>query len=249
LLEGVAVDSVERQGNGIAVTVRNDGGTSQITGSHLLVATGRQPVVDGLGLDAAGVAYSEKGLQVDARLRTSNRRVFALGDVIGGYQFTHVASYQAGIVIRNALFRISTKARYAAVPWVTFTDPEIAHVGHTEETARKKGPGVRVFVHRFDDNDRARAELETDGFIKVIVGKKGRVLGATIVGARAGELILPWVLAINEGLKIGALANMVVPYPTLGEVSKRVAGAYYTPILFGAPTRRLVRLLARLPRI
>lgn len=247
VLEGVAIASIEGQGGGVVVTARTDGHTSRVVGSHLLIATGRRPAVDGLDLDAAGVACSETGVGVDARLRTSNKRIFALGDVTGGYQFTHMAAYHAGIVIRNALFRIPAKVRYDAVPWVTYTDPEIAHVGQTETAAGKNRPNVRVLVHRFDDNDRAHAERETDGFIKVMVGRKGRVLGATIVGARAGELILPWVLAINEGLKIGALAKVIVPYPTLSEVSKQVAGAYFTPMLFGAPTRRLVRLLARLP--
>ncbi len=245
--EGVTITSVERDSNGVAVTTEKDGRSSRVIGTHLLVAAGRQPVVNGLDLEAAGVEYSGKGIQVDPRLRTSNKRIFAVGDVTGTYQFTHVANYHAGIVIRNALFRLPAKVNYRAVPWVTYADPELAHVGETEETVRKQDSQARVLKHPFSDNDRAQAERETEGLIKVVVGKRGRVLGATIVGVHAGELILPWVLAINEGLKIGAIANVIAPYPTLGEVSKRAAGAYYVPSLFGPRVRRLVRILSRLP--
>ena len=196
------------------------------------------------GLEAAGVLYSVKGIEVDARLRTSNKHIFAAGDVIGGLQFTHLASYQAGIVIRNALFRLPSKAAPKAFPWVTYTDPELAQVGLSEEEAhRQHGDDLRVVRADFADNDRARAEGETEGFLKTIVSKRGHVLGATIVGAHAGDLILPWVLAISEGLKIGALANLIAPYPTLSEITKRAAGSYYTPTLFSERTRKLVRFL------
>ncbi len=245
--EGVRIARVEPRGNGVAAVVHNEGEPEAvIEGTHLLVAAGRKPNVDDLNLEAAGIEYSGKGIDVDARLRTSNKRVFAIGDVAGGYQFTHMAGYHAGIVIRNALFRIPAKVRYHAVPWVTYTDPELAHVGVSEEQARKEeGAGVRVLSWPFVENDRAQAERSTDGFIKVTVGRKGRIRGATIVGRSAGELILPWVLAVDRGLKIGAMAGIIAPYPTLGEVSKRVAGSYYTEALFGARTRKLVQFLRR----
>jgi pyruvate/2-oxoglutarate dehydrogenase complex dihydrolipoamide dehydrogenase (E3) component len=193
-----------------------------------------------------GVACDRTGIAVDRRLRTTNKRIYAIGDVTGGYQFTHVGTYHAGIVIRNALFRLPAKTDYRALPWVTYTDPELAQVGMTEPAARDAGHAVQVLRWDFADNDRAQTERRTEGLIQVVLGKRGRVLGASIVGAHAGELILPWGLAIAQRLKIGALANAIVPYPTLGEVSKRAAGAYYTPTLFGARTRWLVRLLARL---
>ncbi|WP_193368869.1 dihydrolipoyl dehydrogenase family protein [Pelagibius marinus] len=249
--EGIAVKEVAAEGNGIAVSLEKDGAQTRLTGSHLLVAAGRRANVDGLGLEAAGVAYTARGIEVDRRLRSSNRHIFAVGDValvegLGAYQFTHLAGYHAGIVIRNALFRLPAKVDYKALPRVTFTDPEIAHVGLTEAEAREKhGDKVRVLTTSFAENDRARTERAAEGLVKVVVGARGRILGASIVGLHAGELLQPWVLAIDKGLKIGALANVIAPYPTLGEVNKRVAGSYYTPSLFGERTKKIVRFLLR----
>ena len=240
---GVEIAEVERAGQ--VIRVRLESG-EQISGSHLLVAAGRRPTVEALDLAAAGIASTAKGITVDARLRTTNRRVFAIGDVAGGPQFTHVALYHAGIVIWNALFRIPAKVDYRALPWVTYTDPELAQVGLTEAEARAIERASRVLRWRFVENDRAQTERETEGMVKVVTRANGRILGTSILGAGAGDLILPWALAISQKLKIGALANLIVPYPTRGEASKRAAGSYYTPTLFSARTRRLVRLLARL---
>ena len=217
----------------------------QIVGSHLLVAAGRRPSIEALDLAAAGIASTAKGITVDARLRTTNRRAFAIGDVAGGPQFTHIALYHAGIVIRNALFRIPAKVDYRALPWVTYTDPELAQVGLTEAAARAVEQAPRVLRWPFAENDRAQTERETEGVVKIVTSGNGRILGASILGAGAGDLILPWALAISQKLKISALANLIVPYPTRGEAGKRAAGSYYTPTLFSARTRRLVRLLAR----
>jgi pyruvate/2-oxoglutarate dehydrogenase complex dihydrolipoamide dehydrogenase (E3) component len=192
----------------------------------------------------AGVEFTPKGIKVDARLRSTNSRIYAAGDVAGGLQFTHLAGYHAGIIIRNILFRLPAKAQPSAMPWVTYTDPELAHVGLNEAKARAEhGDAVSVVRAEFSGNDRAQAEAETDGFCKVVLGRGGKILGATIVGAHAGELILPWVLAISNGLKIGAMANVIAPYPTLSEISKRAAGSYYTPTLFSARTKAVVRFL------
>ena len=240
---GVEIAEVERAGQ--VIRVRLESG-EQMSGSHLLIAAGRRPTVEALDLAAAGIASTAKGITVDARLRTTNRRVFAIGDVAGGPQFTHVALYHAGIVIRNALFRIPAKVDYRALPWVTYTDPELAQVGLTEAEARAIERASRVLRWRFVENDRAQTERETEGMVKVVTRANGRILGTSILGAGAGDLILPWALAISQKLKIGALANLIVPYPTRGEASKRAAGSYYTPTLFSARTRRLVRLLARL---
>jgi len=240
---GVEIAEVERAGQ--VIRVRLESG-EQISGSHLLIAAGRRPTVEALDLAAAGIASTAKGITVDARLRTTNRRVFAIGDVAGGPQFTHVALYHAGIVIRNALFRIPAKVDYRALPWVTYTDPELAQVGLTEAEARAIERASRVLRWRFVENDRAQTERETEGMVKVVTRANGRILGTSILGAGAGDLILPWALAISQKLKIGALANLIVPYPTRGEASKRAAGSYYTPTLFSVRTRRLVRLLARL---
>jgi len=239
---GVEIADIERTDKTIAVRLASG---EQISGSHVLVAAGRRPTVEGLDLAAAGIASTAKGITVDARLRTTNRRVFAIGDVAGGPQFTHAALYHAGIVIRNALFRIPARVDYRALPWVTYTDPELAQVGLTEAAARAIGQAPRVLRWPFAENDRAQTERETEGVVKVVTRGNGRILGASILGAGAGDLILPWALAISQRLKIGALANLIVPYPTRSEASKRAAGSYYTPTLFSPRTRRLVRLLAR----
>ena len=246
IYDRVKVEAVAGAGNGVALTIEEGGQTRTIEGSHLLVAAGRTPQVDGLGLEIAGVACGKGGIEVDRRLRTSNKRIYAIGDVTGGPQFTHVGNYHAGIVIRNALFRLPAKVDYRALPWVTYTDPELAHVGRTEASAGENGSSIDVLRWAFEDNDRARTERRTEGFVKVVTGRRGRILGASIVGAHAGELILPWVLAIRQKLKIGAMAELVAPYPTLGEISKRAAASYYTPKLFAPRTRWLVRQLARL---
>ena len=223
---------------GPAVALQNG---ARIAGSHLLVAAGRRPDLAPLNLPAAGIASTPTGITVDARLRTTNRRTYAIGDAAGGPQFTHIAAYHAGIVIRNALFRLPARVRYRALPRVVYTDPELAQVGPIQTEAGE----ARVLRWSFADNDRARTERDPFGEIKVLVRPNGRILGATILGAAAGDLILPWALAIAQRLKIGAMANLIVPYPTRGEAGKRAAGAYYAGTLFSPRTRRLVRLLAR----
>ncbi len=245
--ENAKVESVVNRGNGISVLVHRDHKTTVIEGSHLLVAAGRKANVSGLGLDEAGVKYGMRGIAVDQRLRTSNKRIFAIGDVAGGFQFTHMAGYHAGIVIRNALFNLPAKVNEIAVPWVTYTDPELAHVGLSETDADRKNIAVTVVRQDFEGVDRARAERADVGFIKAIYGKKGRILGATIVGKHAGDLILPWVLAVQKGLKAADMASIIAPYPTRGEISKRVAGSYFTPALFSDRTKRVVRMMQRLP--
>lgn len=237
----VGVASVEHGGSAITVVIANG---ERIAGSHLLIAAGRCPDLSALNLGAAEIEATPHGIMVDARLRTTNRHIFAIGDAAGGPQFTHVALYHASIVIRNALFRLPARVDYRALPWVTYTDPELAQVGLTEAAAREQGT-VRILRWPFADNDRAHTERDSRGEVKVVTRGNGRILGATILGAGAGDLILPWALAISQKLKIGAMANLIVPYPTRGEAGKRAAGAYYTPTLFGPRTRRLVRFLAR----
>jgi pyruvate/2-oxoglutarate dehydrogenase complex dihydrolipoamide dehydrogenase (E3) component len=217
-----------------------------VKGSHLLMAVGRKVSLDGLGLEAAGVEFTRKGVTVGPDLRSSNRKIYAVGDAAGGLQFTHVAGYHAGVVIRQMLFGLPSKSSTAHIPWATYTDPELAQVGPTEAEARKSF-GDALTVVRFDyaENDRAQAEGKTDGFVKVMV-VKGRPVGATIVGAQAGELIGLWAMAIATKQKMGGIAGTVLPYPTLGEVSKRAAGAYFSPTLFDNPlVKRVVGLVQR----
>jgi pyruvate/2-oxoglutarate dehydrogenase complex dihydrolipoamide dehydrogenase (E3) component len=246
LRERATVKRIDGNPGRYAVSYEIDGQPRRIEGTHLLVATGRQPKVIGLGLTEADILYTPKGIHVDARLRTSNRRVFAIGDVIGSYRFTHVATYHASVVIKNALFRWPAKADLRVIPWVTFTDPELAQVGLNEAEATAQRVPHRVLRWSYRDNDRAQAERRTEGLVKIIVSRRGDILGATIVGAAAGELIQLWVLAMSQRLRIGSIAKMIAPYPTLGEISKRVAGSFYTPSLFSPRTRRIVRLLAKL---
>lgn len=238
--------AVEKTDDGkIAVRHTTDIYSQSVTGSHLLIASGRRANVNGMNLEAAGVAYGARGVDVDARLRTTSKRIFAIGDVAGPYQFTHMAAYQAGIVIRNMLFKLPAKVDYSAVPWVTYTDPELAQVGMSEAAAEQAGREIRVLRWHFSENDRAQAEKRTEGLVKVITTPRGRILGAGIVGLHAGELIQPWVLAISQKMKIGAMASMIAPYPTLAEVNKRIAGSFYTEKLFSQGTKRLVKLLLK----
>ena len=243
--EGVENLRFEKRDKGASVFANVEGEEIKVDASHLLVATGRRANVNGLNLEAAGVSYSSRGVEVDVRLRSSNRRIFAIGDVAGPYQFTHMAAYQAGIVIRNMLFKLPAKVDYSAVPWVTYTDPELAHVGMSEADAKEAGRGVRVLEWSFEENDRAQAERRTEGLIKVVTETNGRILGASIVGLHAGELLQPWVLAISQRMKIGAMASMIAPYPTLAEVNKRIAGSFYAEKLFSAGTKKVVRFLMR----
>jgi pyruvate/2-oxoglutarate dehydrogenase complex dihydrolipoamide dehydrogenase (E3) component len=245
LIEGATVTRTAKSADGVSVTFKRDGKSETVSGSHLLIAVGRKAATDSLNLDAAGVEISKSGIEVDAGLRTSNRKVYAIGDCAGGLQFTHVAGYHAAIVIRSALFRLPAKTDHSAVPWVTYTNPELAQVGLTESEAREEhGDSIRILTWPYQENDRARAELKTNGLIKAVIAKNGRILGCGIAGAQAGELIQVWILALSQGLKIGALAGMIAPYPTLGELSKRVAGAYYTPSLYSTKTRWVVKFLS-----
>ncbi len=243
--DGVEIlDRIEvvRAEPGPALVIRSDGKERRIAGSHLLVATGRQANVDDLGLEAAGIAHDKRGITVTDGLKTSNPKVYAIGDVAGGLQFTHLAGYHAGLVIRSALFRLPVRAKPETVPWVTYTDPELASVGLSEAAAKAQGLAPEVVRWPFAENDRARTERATEGLVKLVIGK-GRVLGAGIVGAHAGELILPWVMAVQERAKVSTMAGLIAPYPTLGEAGKRAAGAYFTPRLFSARTQKLVSFL------
>lgn len=243
--EDVSIDSVGQGegGEGIEVCLR---GGERITGTHILVCTGRTANIERLNLGNAGIEADGRGVETDERLRTRNKRIFAIGDVGRSPRFTHIASYHAGIVIKNVLFRIPAKVNYRALPWVTYTSPELAHVGLTEREVKEMGKEYRVLRWSFEENDRARTEGETEGMIKVLVKPNGQILGVTILGSCAGEMITLWCLAVDQRLKVSAIANMVVPYPTLSEVSKRVAGSFYTPMLFSDRTRSLVRWLKKL---
>ncbi len=242
LREEIRIEGVSREGEGVALTLEGSG--EKIAGSHLLIAAGRAPSVNGFGLEEAGVEFGRRGIKTDASLRTTNKRIYAIGDIAGGPQFTHVAGYHAGIVVRNALFRMRAKVDYRALPWVTYTDPELAHVGMKEEDARKMfGSDVAVVRASFERNDRAISEGDVSGLIKVVTRKNGQILGASIVGTNAGEIIQAWALALSQKLKLSAFNSTILPYPTRGEISKAAVSAFYAPKLFSAWPRRVVKFL------
>lgn len=245
IYEGSAAVHAGASGDGVDLTVSGDAGETVLSGSHLLVAVGRRVGFEGLDLGHAGIETDERGrLKLDKRLRTTNRRVFAVGDAAGGAQFTHLAGFHAGIVIRNALFRLPAKAD-PILPRVTYSAPELASVGADEASLRAKGEAFEVLRWPFSENDRAIAERDVDGFTKLYVSPKGRILGAVVVGTGAGEIVSLYTLAIAKKLKASDIAGLVVPYPTRAEVVKRAAGSWYAPKLFNARTRRIVRFLMR----
>lgn len=245
VLAQTAVQSVHGKPGGVAVETAGHG---TIAGSHLLLAAGRVANVEGLDLAAAGVAFSAGGITVDAGMRTSNRHIYAIGDVAGGPQFTHLAAHQAEVVIRNALFGLPARAS-PVIPHVTFTDPELAQVGLTETAARDAyGDAVTVLRWPFGATDRGYTDLATAGLVKVIAGRRGRILGAGIAGRGAGDLIQPWVLAMSQGLKLGAVAHMLVPYPVLGEASRRTAISAYAGLASSRWVRRVIGLVSAVRR-
>ncbi|MCR9191127.1 MAG: FAD-dependent oxidoreductase [Gammaproteobacteria bacterium] len=244
--DNIKVQKISQTKTGIIkATIETNGKTQIIQGSHLLVSAGRRAHVQGLDLEKANVSYSPNGIDVDARLRSTNKKIYAIGDVAGSFQFTHIANYHAGIVLKNILFRLPAKVDYQSVPWVTYTEPEMAHVGLTVAEVQQRSD-IQIIEWPFQDNDRAQAEHDTVGKIKVIADKKARILGVTIVGSNAGEVILPWVIAIREKKTLRSFTDVIAPYPTVGEVSKRVAGAFYVSKLFSKKIRWLVQVLLKL---
>jgi pyruvate/2-oxoglutarate dehydrogenase complex dihydrolipoamide dehydrogenase (E3) component len=222
----------------------------RLEGTHLLVAAGREAVIDGLGLDKAGVTASPAGIQTDTRLRTSNRRIFAIGDVAGRQQFTHIAAAHASIAIRNILFRLPARLDERATVRVTYTDPELAQIGLTEAEAVEKFGADKIQLASWPlaENDRARAERRTEGLVKLVADRRGRLLGASILAPSAGEMIAVIAAAMAGNLKLAQLAGLVLPYPSYSEAIKRAAGNAFAARLFSPRVRQLVRLLLRLPR-
>src|SRR5262245_15101234 len=225
---GVAIEKVAKTEDGVRLTLGNDLGDASIEGSHLLIAGSRRGNVEGLALDKAGVNVGPTGIVVDAALRTSNRRIYAIGDVTGAPPFVHVARHHAGLVLRSIVLRRSLRFRPETLPRVVFTDPELAHVGLTEAEAAARRIAVRVLRWPFHENDRARIGGTTRGHLKILTSRSGRVLGVTIVGASAGELIAPWSLAVGRGLDIHTMAGILLPHPTLGDTGHRAATTYLT---------------------
>ena len=254
VLSKLRTEGIEIAEDAMAAEIRGKAGAIEIEakdgrifkGSHLLMAVGRKANTDKLNLEVAEVEPTRGGIKVDASMKTTNKRVYAIGDVAAGLQFTHVAGYHAGLILRSALFGLPAKASTAHIPWATYTDPELAQAGLTETQAREEhGGNLEVVRFHYTHNDRAIAERKTDGLIKVMV-VRGRPVGASIAGAQAGELINLWALVLANKLKMKHVANMVAAYPTIGEINKRAAGAYFSPRLFDSPkVKQLVGFVQR----
>ncbi|EBA10240.1 dihydrolipoyl dehydrogenase family protein [Sagittula stellata] len=245
VIEDANVTRVSGSGEEGGVSVVLEDGRD-IAGSHLLVAVGRRANTENLGLEVAGIETTPTGIKVDAALKTTNRKVYAIGDAAGGLMFTHVAGYHAGIVVRSAVLGLPAKASTTHIPRATYTRPELAQVGMTEAEARTAhGDSLEVARFDFGHNDRLVAERSAQGFIKTMV-VRGRPVGVSIVGPQAGELANFWSMVIANNLKMSAVSAMVSPYPTVGEINKRVAGAYFSPRLFENETvKTVVRLIQR----
>ena len=254
VLNSLRDEGIEIAEDALAAEIRGKAGAIEVEvkdgrvfkGSHLLMAVGRKANIDKLNIEVAGIERTRTGLVVDAGMRTTNRGVYAIGDVAGGLQFTHVAGYHAGVIIRSMLFGLPSKAKTSHIPWATYTDPELSQVGLTEARAKEvHGDKLEVVRFHYSHNDRAIAERKTKGFIKLMV-VKDRPVGASIVGYQAGELINLWALALANKMKMSQIAAMVAPYPTIGEINKRAAGAYFTPRLFdSAAVKRVVGFVQR----
>jgi len=245
LRTGVTIIRVRRALAQLRVDIASEAGEETIEGSHLLVTAGRRPNLDDLDLDLAGIRYDLRGIKVDRRLRTSNKHVYAIGDVIDAPKFTHVAQHHAGLVVRHALFRTPVRADRDVIPQVTYTDPELAQVGLFEEEARAQFGVIRVLRWPYRENDRAQTTGSTHGHIKIVTDRRGDILGASIVGAQAGEAIAAWSLAISQKLNISAFAGVIIPYPTYAEVGKRAAMTYFTRGLTSPTVRRIIGWLRR----
>ena len=243
IYEESTVQAVTKKDTAIEVTFQKDGNNHVVNASHLLIATGRQPNINGLALEKANVQCEKSGVIVNKRLRTSNKRIYAIGDVINGPKFTHIAAYQANIVLQNILFKLHKSVDNRALPWVTYTTPQLAHVGLTEKQAAKINGEKRIIVKRFQDNDRAQSENKTAGGIKLIATGQGQVLGVSILGDNVDNLIGLWSLVITQRLSLGKVAKLIIPYPTREEINKASAIEFYRPMLSSRWLRWLVRCL------
>jgi pyruvate/2-oxoglutarate dehydrogenase complex dihydrolipoamide dehydrogenase (E3) component len=221
--QGTKKEMVIRKGDGKEISLKTE---------TILVAMGRKPNLNSLGLGEIGIPFDTKGIKVDKRLRTKQKHIYAAGDITGEYQFTHAAGYEGGIVVSNVIFHLPRKADYTFLPWCTYTDPELASIGMNEKRAKAAGIEYAVWTEEFKDNDRSLAEGEEVGKIKMILDKNEKPLGVQILGPQAGELLSEWVAILNGKVKLSTLASAVHPYPTLGEINKRVAGSYFTPKIF-----------------
>ncbi|MGD9410933.1 MAG: FAD-dependent oxidoreductase, partial [Desulfobacterales bacterium] len=242
-----SIETVSDLGKERKVTIKHkDGSTVSLVADTLLVALGRVANVEELGLEAIGVEHDRRGIKVDQRMRTNHKHIYAVGDVSGGFQFTHTAGYEGGIVVSNAIFRLPRKADYTYLPWCTFTDPPLGNIGMNETMAKAAGIGYTVWTEEFKDNDRSVAEGEKNGKIKMLLNEKEKPIGVQILGAHAGDLLAEWVAVLNGKVKLSTLAAAVHPYPTIGEINKRVAGKFLSPKIFSEKVQKGLKFFFQL---
>ena len=245
-LEASIEEVLETNGQKSVKILDKSGERRVLNSEEILVAMGRAANVNHMGLEDIGVAFDRHGIRVDKRMRTTHKHIYAAGDVSGGFQFTHAAGYEGGIVVSNAIFRLPRKTDYTYLPWCTYTDPELASIGMNEKTAKSKGLDYSVWKEKFKDNDRGLAEDETTGCIKMILDAKEKPLGVQILGPRAGDLLSEWVAILNGKVKLSTLAAAVHPYPTMGEINKRVAGSFFSPKIFSEKVQKGLKFFFQL---
>lgn len=234
-----SIEEVRDLGQEKEVIIKTETGNQiSLKAEAIVAALGRVANTEGLGLDKIGIEYSHQGIQVDNRLRTNLKHIYAVGDVNGGFQFTHAAGYEGGIVVSNAIFRLPRKADYTYLPWCTYTDPPLGSIGMNEKIAAEAGINCQVWIEEFKDNDRSLAEGETVGKIKMILNDKEKPIGIQILGPHAEDLLNEWVAILNGKVKLSTLASAVHPYPTIGEINKKVVGSYFSPKIFSEKVQK-----------
>ena len=242
-----AIEEVKDLGSEKEVRLKTkDGNSISLRAQTILVAVGRAANTKGLGLEDIGLAYNQRGVEVDNRLRTNHKHIYAAGDVNGGYQFTHAAGYEGGIVVSNAIFRLPRKVDYTFLPWCTYTDPPLGSIGMNEGRARRAGIDYKVWTEEFKDNDRSLAEGESIGRIKMILNEKEKPIGVQILGPNAGDLLAEWVAVLNGKVKLSTLAAAVHPYPTIAEINKKVTGTFFSPKIFSTKIQKGLKLFFQL---
>jgi pyruvate/2-oxoglutarate dehydrogenase complex dihydrolipoamide dehydrogenase (E3) component len=242
---GSKAKKVYRKGNEKVMVIETRGGKEEeIKCDEILVATGRKPNIEGLALEAAGVEYTRKGIETDLHMQTSQKHIYAAGDVNGKFPFTHIAGAEGSIIVRNGVMHVPGKINYNMTPWVTFTDPEIASIGYNEQRAKQDEVGYDVHSESYEELDRALAESEYEGKIKILTqAGSDKIIGVQIVGLHAGELIGSSILAINKHMKLSDLATPIFAYPTLSEIHKKTAGKYYAQKIFSPKVRGILKFI------
>jgi pyruvate/2-oxoglutarate dehydrogenase complex dihydrolipoamide dehydrogenase (E3) component len=234
-----SIEEVLEHGREKEVKIKTkQGSTISLKAETIVAALGREANTEGLGLEDIGVKFGRQGINVDNRLRTNLKHIYAVGDVNGGFQFTHAAGYEGGIVVSNAIFRLPRKVDYTFLPWCTYTDPPLGSIGMNEKRAGEAGIGYKIWTEEFKDNDRSLAEGETVGKIKMILDEKEKPIGVQILGSHAGDLLSEWVAVLNGKVKLSILAAAIHPYPTVAEINKKVAGAYFSPKIFSEKVQK-----------